>query len=59
MTRADEWVRCNECGHKLLKDVDSLDYDIEIKCSSCKCINRLIKINGRLSVLKGTVKDQK
>ena len=41
-----KWVKCRRCGHKLLKDVKSSNYDIEIKCSSCKNINRIIKLNG-------------
>ena len=45
------WVRCSKCGHKLFKintempmfeilnDLDRLQ--IEIKCHSCKTINRV------------------
>lgn len=38
----DEWVRCECCGHKLMKVVDLCDTcggKLEIKCHSCKSIN--------------------
>ena len=46
-----EWVRCNECGHKLFKITSQMPPEIimqdlqgvgiEIKCHSCKMINKL------------------
>lgn len=38
------WLRCKNCGHKLLKVVDSNGAQIETKCHSCKTIN-IITIN--------------
>lgn len=41
----DEWVRCGNCGHKLFKLTDRKyqrkpEKIIEIKCHSCKVLNR-------------------
>lgn len=40
---ADNWIRCNGCGHKLFKLLNvptgrKGTADIEIKCHSCKKI---------------------
>lgn len=45
VSKEDNWVRCANCGHKLfslksnLYKVKTTD-TIEIKCHSCKAINR-------------------
>lgn len=42
-----EWVRCGKCGHKLFKidkNSDNKIDGIEIKCHSCKTVN---KVDGR------------
>lgn len=39
--RDDSWVRCNDCGHKLMKVIDTGQTVIEIKCHSCKAINKI------------------
>lgn len=41
----DEWVRCGNCGHKLFRLTDPKYKDkknetLEIKCHSCKMLNR-------------------
>ena len=41
----DEWVRCGACGHKLFKLTDEKykskrEEVLEIKCHSCKVLNR-------------------
>lgn len=34
-----KWIRCKNCGHKLMKVLDNTNKTtIEIKCSSCKAI---------------------
>lgn len=38
----DRWIRCGFCGHKLgkaMKNTDTNDCIIEIKCHSCKGMN--------------------
>lgn len=37
----DKWIRCKECGHKLMKVIDTGQTVIEIKCHSCKAINKI------------------
>ena len=37
----ENWVRCKECGHKLMRVVDVKAAQIEIKCHSCKAINTI------------------
>lgn len=45
-TRNDEWVCCGNCGHKLFKLTDKRYRNpakpefIEVKCHSCKVLNR-------------------
>lgn len=41
----DEWVRCGNCSHKLFRLTNKLYKNkttetLEIKCSSCKALNR-------------------
>ena len=43
--RDDEWVRCGNCGHKLFRLTDpkykkTEKETMEIKCHSCKALNR-------------------
>lgn len=43
--REDEWVRCGNCNHKLFKVTDEKYKThkgemVEIKCHSCKMLNR-------------------
>lgn len=35
----DNWVRCGNCGHKLMRVVKAGEPIVEIKCHSCKAIN--------------------
>lgn len=45
MKKADDnmWVLCECCGHKLMKLVAMHgEMEIEIKCHSCKEINRIV-----------------
>ena len=37
----DTWVRCTNCGHKLLRIIDVGKTTIELKCHSCKAINEI------------------
>ncbi len=40
-TESDRWIRCSNCGHKLMKVIDAKSNDttkVEIKCSSCKAV---------------------
>ena len=45
--RDKEWFRCEKCGHKLGRAVEEQSDSkrivaiVEIKCHSCKTINRL------------------
>lgn len=36
----NNWIRCKNCGHKLMRVIDAKDNTtkVEIKCSSCKAI---------------------
>ena len=37
------WILCKCCGHKLMKLVSTHgEMEIEIKCHSCKEINRIV-----------------
>lgn len=42
----DEWVRCAGCGHKLFKAVKVGNSCMEIKCHSCKTINKIYLTEG-------------
>lgn len=42
--KEEMWLRCKNCGHKLLKVVEGGGTQIETKCHSCKTIN-IIRIN--------------
>lgn len=44
MARIDEqaWIRCGNCSHKLGKMIAVGDAVIEIKCHSCKTINKCV-----------------
>ena len=50
------WIRCKNCGHKLMQIIGNHDSDspwLEIKCHSCKAVNtfkysrRIIKQEDR------------
>ena len=36
------WIRCQQCGHKLLRVMDAKGSLIEIKCHSYKAINEIV-----------------
>lgn len=36
-----EWVRCPACTHKLFKVSDGKQFNIQIKCNSCKSLIRV------------------
>lgn len=48
---ADRWIRCSFCGHKLGKVLVNTNHNdclVEIKCHSCKTINRChVNMNRR------------
>lgn len=41
----ETWIRCQQCGHKLLRVIDAKGSLIEIKCHSCKAINEIVLTN--------------
>ena len=51
-----KWCRCAKCGHKLFlyneeKANEKNNLEINIKCSSCKRIMRVIVLNRRISTV--------
>lgn len=38
----DNWVRCKNCGHKLMRVVSEGGIKVETKCHSCKTVNEII-----------------
>jgi len=48
LNEKETWLRCKNCGHKLLKITRKGDTQIEMKCHSCKAINT-IKIGKEIT----------
>lgn len=41
-----EWVRCPVCTHRLFKVQDGKQFNIQIKCNSCKSLIRVTSSQG-------------
>lgn len=42
----DTWIRCKNCGHKLMRVVSKGGIKVETKCHSCKTVNEIIIQNA-------------
>ena len=51
----DRWVRCAGCGHKLFRAIKLGNSYMEIKCHSCKTINKIfLNEGGKLNENRST-----